>query len=298
MSRRPYIVSIEGNIGSGKTTLINRLEEQYKFVSGSNKKYIFLREPLHIWKSIQDQETNENILQKFYKDTKKYAFSFQVMAYITFAQRLIDAIKDSDENTVIICERSMESCRAIFSTMLREQGNIDDVNYTVLEMFYKQIELIRVNAIIYLNVSVVTSNERIKTRARSGEEDIPLDYLEKCKTRHEEWLRSMMSNQCDNPIPVLMLDESLDDYEMIHKIGVFIDNYCYKLIGLCEGCNVESKIYSDEEHYLLRNYRLDIEKLLCKKCFRGCWKDCYEDDWKWINDDTLYTGEEYETESV
>jgi hypothetical protein len=35
--------------------------------------------------------------------------SFQVMAYITFAQRLIDAIKDSDENTIIICERSMES---------------------------------------------------------------------------------------------------------------------------------------------------------------------------------------------
>jgi deoxyadenosine/deoxycytidine kinase len=74
MSRRPYIVSIEGNIGSGKTTLLSHLEEHDSTLSESNKKFIFLKEPLHIWDTIQDNKTNETILQKYYKDTKKYAF--------------------------------------------------------------------------------------------------------------------------------------------------------------------------------------------------------------------------------
>ena len=93
--RRPYIVSIEGNIGSGKTTLIQRLEERYGSLWGFNeKKFVFLREPLDVWNSIKDND--ENILQKYYKEPEKYAMSFQIMAYITFHQRLNDAIKDND----------------------------------------------------------------------------------------------------------------------------------------------------------------------------------------------------------
>jgi deoxynucleoside kinase len=291
--KRPYIVSIEGNIGSGKTTLMHRLEERF----GDGKKFMFLREPLHIWKSIQDRETSENILEKFYKDTTKYAFSFQIMVYITFSQRLIDAIKESDENTVIVCERSLESCRSIFAKMLRESGNIDDINYKVLEMFYNQVELIHIDAVIYLDISVETSDERIKKRARLGEKNIPLSYLEKCRKSHEDWLRSITSNQLDNPIPLLTLNESMNDNDMIERINIFIMDHRYKLVGLCEGCNFEKKIYSDEEHYFMRNYDLQTEKLLCKKCFDGCWRDAIDEGWKW-DDEIHYTGEEYETDSI
>lgn len=269
MTKRPYIVSIEGNIGSGKTTLIHRLEERL----GDGKKFIFLREPLHIWKSIQDHETSENILEKFYKDTTKYAFSFQIMVYITFTQRLIDAIKKADENTVIVCERSLESCRSIFSKMLRESGNIDDINYKVLEMFYNQVELIHIDAVIYLDISVETSDERIKKRTRLGEDNIPISYLEKCKMNHEEWIRSITSKQLDNPIPLLTLYESMNDNDMIDCINIFIMDNRYKLMGLCEGCNFETKIYSDEEHYFMRNYDLQTEKIVCKICFNDYFRN-------------------------
>jgi deoxyadenosine/deoxycytidine kinase len=218
MTKRPYIVSIEGNIGSGKTTLIHRLEERY----GQDKQFVFLKEPLHIWNSVQDRETSENILQKFYKDPKKYAFSFQVMVNITFAQRLLDAFKDADENTVIVCERSMESCRAIFAKMLRDQEIIDDINYQILEMYYSQFEIIGVDAIIYLDISVKTSNERIKKRARLGEDNIPLSYLEKCRMHHEEWIQSITSNQSKHPVPLLRLDETLTDSELVDRINTFI----------------------------------------------------------------------------
>ena len=186
--RRPYIVSIEGNIGSGKTTLIHELEKKLANMT-SGKKYVFLREPLDIWNSVRDND--ENILQKYYREPEKYALPFQIMAYITFHQRLVDAIKDADENTVIICERSMESSCAIFAKMLRESGIIDEVNFQILLMFYEKMELIPVDAIIYLDTDVKTNIERIKKRARPGEENITLEYLENCRKKHEDWIQTL-----------------------------------------------------------------------------------------------------------
>jgi len=289
--RRPYIVSIEGNIGSGKTTLLRRLEER----GIDDKKCVFLREPMDIWNSVRDSD--ENILQKYYREPEKYALSFQIMAYITFYQRLVDAIKDADENTVIICERSMESSCAIFAKMLRESGIIDEVNFHILLMFYEKMELIPVDAIIYLDTDVKTNIERIKKRARPGEENITLDYLENCRKKHEDWIKGLISNQNDDkkPVPVLRLDESLNDNNMMKSIDGFIRYYSYKMVGLCEGCNVENKIYSDEKHYLLE--KKGQSKLLCKKCFDDCWSDAYDDGWHWESD-VFYTGEEYETDSI
>ena len=192
--KRPYIVSIEGNIGSGKTTLIHELEKKLANMT-SGKKYVFLREPLDIWNSIIDSKTDENILQKYYKEPTQYALAFQIMAYMTFHQRLVDAIKDADEDTVIICERSLESSRNIFAKMLHEQDIIDDVNYQILEMFYEKMELIPVDAIIYLNTDVKTNIERIKKRARPGEENITLEYLENCRKNHEDWIKTLTSDQ-------------------------------------------------------------------------------------------------------
>ena len=57
------IISIEGNIESGKSTLLNRLKDQYK----DNKKVVFIREPVDDWEQIKDNQGN-TMIQKFYKD--------------------------------------------------------------------------------------------------------------------------------------------------------------------------------------------------------------------------------------
>jgi len=44
------IISIEGNIGSGKSTLMENLKEYYK----DNNEIIFLREPVDEWSLIKD----------------------------------------------------------------------------------------------------------------------------------------------------------------------------------------------------------------------------------------------------
>ena len=56
------IISIEGNIGSGKSTVVHNLEQKLK----NNKDYVFLREPVDIWETIKDQY-GKTILENFTK---------------------------------------------------------------------------------------------------------------------------------------------------------------------------------------------------------------------------------------
>ena len=61
-----YIISVDGNIGSGKSTLVNHLREKYK----DSEMVCFLDEPVDDWKKIVDED-GVDILSKFYGDTKK-----------------------------------------------------------------------------------------------------------------------------------------------------------------------------------------------------------------------------------
>ena len=61
------IISIEGNIGSGKSTLIKKLKEIIK-----NDDILFLDEPVDEWMEIKD-ENGEHILSKFYEDLFSYS---------------------------------------------------------------------------------------------------------------------------------------------------------------------------------------------------------------------------------
>jgi Deoxynucleoside kinases len=74
----PIILSIDGNIGSGKSTLYDDLQKYYK----DNDSICFVPEPVEDWKSIVDSD-NVPILTNLYKNTNKYAFRFQMMAYIS-----------------------------------------------------------------------------------------------------------------------------------------------------------------------------------------------------------------------
>ena len=81
------LISIEGNIGSGKSTLIKNLKKSFN----DNQDIIFLTEPVDVWNTIVDS-SGETILEKYYHNQEKYAFSFQMMAYITRLTQLKENI--------------------------------------------------------------------------------------------------------------------------------------------------------------------------------------------------------------
>ena len=171
----PIILSIDGNIGSGKSTLYNNLQKHYS----DNDTICFVPEPVDEWKNIVDSN-NVPILTNLYKDTNKYAFRFQMMAYISRLHLLRQKVKEN-KYKIIISERSVETDKNVFAKMLYDDGLIEHDEYQIYNKWFDEfIDDIKLTGIIYVKAEPSVCNDRVKIRAREGEDSIPLDYLQKC----------------------------------------------------------------------------------------------------------------------
>lgn len=183
-NRKPIFISVEGNIGAGKTTLIKNMEKKL-----ASDEIVFLKEPVDIWETIRDPVDHESILVKFYRDPHKYAFSFQVMAYASRLSIIRKTIADNPKCKVIICERSLDADRNIFAKMLYKDGMIDSIHFQIYNHFFNEYsEDYALSGIIYIDADPDVCKSRIEMRARDGESNIKTDYLKKCRDFHEKWL--------------------------------------------------------------------------------------------------------------
>lgn len=220
------IYSIEGNIGAGKTTLIDKLENNPAFLedllqnelfvnkatkaaietkeSGHEKpvdetidsnytnynkkpKICLLREPVDIWSTVKDAD-GLTILENFYKDPIKWSFPFQIMAFTTRLSEMRRTIRENPDCDILICERSLDADRYTFAKMLYDDGLIDRMSYEIyLKMYTEFSKEFALTGTLYLNVSPEICLERIAKRGREGESIISLEYLEKCHRYHTEW---------------------------------------------------------------------------------------------------------------
>ena len=212
----PIIVSVEGNIGSGKSTILDHLETSLGDLAG---RVVVLKEPLGVWEAIKDPETGENILEKFYKDQTRYAFSFQVMAYASRLSLIRNAIEQNPECSVIVCERSLEADKHIFAKMLYDDGVIEDINYQIYQCFCKEFSReFGLDSIVYIDADAEVCHERVGKRSRQGEGGIPLEYLQKCKKYHDEWLLDTLQET-----PVLRIKTNQNatyDFEHPEDVGI------------------------------------------------------------------------------
>jgi deoxyadenosine/deoxycytidine kinase len=223
------IVSIEGNIGSGKSTLLANLRKHYK----DEAHIVFLKEPVDEWEKIKD-ENGITILEKFYANQEKYSFPFQMMAYVSRLKVLRDTLKNihqvDNKKTIIITERSLYTDKMVFAKMLYDSGKIEHINYQIyLNWFDTFSEEFPVHKIVYVKTLPENCHSRIMKRARDGEANIPLDYLNSCNEYHNHMLDTS-ANHCvcrDQ----LVLDGNIDIYEnekqlneWINEIHQFITN--------------------------------------------------------------------------
>lgn len=176
------LISIEGNIGSGKSTLVEYLK--------SLGTYVFVDEPVSEWLAIKDKD-GHNALECFYKNQKDNAFCFQILAYITRLKKLMDKIKESPSDVIIITERSIETDRNVFAKMLYEDGFLSSIEWETYNYWFDTFkETSKVDSIIYIKTSPEKCLERINKRNRIEESSIKLEYLEKCNKYHDDWLHN------------------------------------------------------------------------------------------------------------
>ena len=236
----PYIFSVEGNIGSGKSTLVQFLRENFKKLV--NREIIYLQEPVYEWKTIVDKD-GKNIIEKYYNNQTKYSFSFQMMAYISRLTQLKKAIA-CYPNAIIITERCVHTDKNVFAKMLYDDDKIELVNYTIYNKWFDEfIADVPITGYIYLTTSPDKCLERIKKRNRKGE-IIPLDYLINCNKYHESWLakRKNIKNLDGN---IDFLDEQETTKKFKEDIRNFIKSFlpCFDYEQFNGSCDYNFNIY-------------------------------------------------------
>ena len=217
----PIVISLEGNIGSGKSTLIKLLKERIS-------KWTYLFEPIEEWMKIKD-ENGKNILDLFYQDKKRWSYTFQNLAFFTRTNQLL---KELSENKIIITERSVLTDKNVFSKILFDQNDMNKIEYNnylmLIEMFNQKVKF---HGHIYLKTDVNKTYERINKRSRESESEIKIEYLKKLNDYHDSWLQDKNN--------VLVLDgnnefetnkEELDN--LVKKIENFILRLFLENVGL------------------------------------------------------------------
>jgi deoxyadenosine/deoxycytidine kinase len=214
----PLLVSIDGNIGSGKSTTWVMLKEEYK---GRDDVH-FVEEPVGLWDNIKDAQ-GVPILTNFYKDPKAYAFRFQMMAYISRLALLRQTVHDNAGRCrVIITERSVDTDRNIFAKMLYDRGDIAHDEYTIYNMWFDEfVRDLPVAGLVYIRADPETCMERITKRGREGE-TIPLEYVQKCHDYHDAWINGE-TVKCKKLVIDAKQEIEATANQRVEKIMGFID---------------------------------------------------------------------------
>jgi deoxyadenosine/deoxycytidine kinase len=177
---RPRTFVVEGNIGAGKSTFLRILKEKL------NLHVVY--EPLHKWKNVGG--SSENILEKFYSDTTRWAYTFQTYTFVT-------RILEQEEHARIfsapihILERSVFSDRYCFAKNGFELGLMNTLEWQMYQEWFAWLVdqyVTLPDGFIYMRTDPSTCHRRLKKRARHEEAAVSLDYLGLLHKKHEDWL--------------------------------------------------------------------------------------------------------------
>lgn len=178
----PFIIDIEGIIGAGKTTLIEKVI--VPFFEDQGLRVTMVPEPVEEW---------TEILPLFYKDPSRWGYHFQTKALYDRIRVSEQVWKDCDAD-VIIMERSIWSDE-IFMKTLQRCGEITEMevkHYHNLWDMARRLMPFKPNVIFFLKPSIDTVMKRVEERARDGEDGISRDYQITLQTVHEEDFRGQV----------------------------------------------------------------------------------------------------------
>jgi len=184
------IYTIDGNIGCGKTSVLNYLHK-YKNIQVD-------LEPVDKWKPFLDN---------IYLSKTGY-FNFQIKVWLDRAW-----IQEKDNKSIIFMERSPFFIRNTFNKNDFNNNNINEDEFNVInEMYNKTDNIWKSNLYIYLRSSPVKCLERINYRGRYNEINITLDYLKNIHDLHEETYKYGL----DNNLNIIVIDVN---NKTIHEIA-------------------------------------------------------------------------------
>ena len=162
-------IAIEGNIGAGKTTLANKIAEDYN------------------GKLVLERFADNPFLPKFYEDQGRYAFPLEMSFLADRYQQFTDDTSQFD-----LFKNFMVSDYDIYKSLIFAQVTLqkDEFNLyrKLFNLMYKEVKKPRIY--VYLYQSTERLLENIKNRGRSYEQSIEPAYLDKINKGYFEFFKS------------------------------------------------------------------------------------------------------------
>ncbi len=169
MHKNPYsYIAIEGNIGSGKTSLATKISEDYNA------------------KLILEQFEDNSFLPKFYEDQARYAFPLELSFLAERYQQLKDLLSNQD-----LFKDFTISDYFINKSLIFSRKTLQSEEY---KLYHKLFEIIsqmipKPDLLVYLYSRVDRLQANIKKRDRSYEQNIEDSYLEGIQESYFDFIR-------------------------------------------------------------------------------------------------------------
>ena len=166
---KPKYVAIAGNIGSGKSSLVDFLCREYKL------------------KPFFERNDANPYLADFYKDMKTWAYHSQIFF---LAQKFRIHQELDREKETVVQDRTIFEDAEIFCTNLFKSGYLTKRDYrTYMDIYRTMVDSIRPPAVlIYLDCPIRTLKKRISKRGRQMERSLPDSYLKNLDKLYKKWI--------------------------------------------------------------------------------------------------------------
>jgi deoxyadenosine/deoxycytidine kinase len=184
------IILVAGNIGSGKTSLTERLAERLG------------------WRSAFESVGDNPYLPDFYADMRSWSFHLQVFFLGHRAQQYLDLAAEAQS---AILDRSIYEDAYIFARALHHLGNLSERDYFSYRRVFDLVvsNLPPPDLLIYLRAPVPVLIKRIHRRGRAIESGITSEYLTLLDSFYSDWMETF------DVCPVLTIQT--DDLDFVHK---------------------------------------------------------------------------------
>jgi deoxyadenosine/deoxycytidine kinase len=164
-------ITIAGNIGVGKSTLVNLLCEKLG------------------WEPFYEPVTENPYLPDFYKNMSAWGFHSQVFFLANRLQIHLEILKMTQS---VIQDRSIYEDAEIFACNLYRQGYLNQRDYDTYRSLYLGLVdfLPPPDLVIYLRANPATLLERIAIRNRDYERGISQEYLVNLNELYDRWIEN------------------------------------------------------------------------------------------------------------
>ena len=184
-------LTIEGNIGSGKTSLSKKIASDFN------------------GKLILEEFADNPFLPKFYKDANPNAFPLELFFMAERFHQL-----SGEKSEIDLFSEFTVSDYSFFKSQLFAQNNLEQDELNLFNRLYNIMfsTVKKPDLLIYLHADVEKLQENIKRRGREYEQNISNNYLKKIEEKYFDYLKKQ------NDFPVLMLDVSKENFIEDEKI--------------------------------------------------------------------------------